>query len=297
MAFGFSTRRPEKHMPFYKMLDIFGAGGCPVCNLVARAVDGWFTGLLYENVNDRTMRARFARDVGMCNRHVHQLGGYNDGLAIGILYREIIAGAIRSLGGSGSDIPEAGGSGAVAAGGAASATGGASGPARDIATLPLHEGRCLVCDYERDTESRMIGIIADFIDDEEMRAGILRSQGLCLPHLARLAALLPGGGIPGWLADFHREKYETFLADLELYLESCNFTRDRNAAMPDRAQSLVWKKIPDRLTGYAGLPRYTEGRLKKGLAHAIFGARGKPAAAPPRGGDSGAGAEGKGDRR
>ncbi len=288
-------------MPFYKMLDIFDEGGCPVCDLVTRAVDGWFQGLLYENVNDRTMRARFARDVGMCNRHVHQLGGYNDGLAIGILYREILADAIRSLGGCGIGGLEAGASGTSSAmeGGTHSASdasaGGASGPARDISALPLHEGRCLVCDYERDTESRMTGIIADFIDDDELRAGLLRSRGLCLPHLARLAALLPGGAIPGWLVDFHRTKYEGLLADLDVYLESCNFTRDRSRPMPDREQSLVWKKIPDRVTGYSGLPRYTEGRLKKGLAHALFGSRGKTAIASDSG--AGSGTDSEGDRR
>ncbi len=250
MAFGIPPRKPEKHMPFYKMLDIFDDEGCPVCNLVNRAVEGYFADLLYENVNDRTLRARFARDVGLCNRHVHQLGGYNDGLAIGILYRDIIAKTIRALGG-----PD---------GGAASDM---------VAELPLHRGHCLVCDYERDTESRMIGIIADFACDDEFRARFLRSRGLCIPHLARIASALPGKTLPAWLADFHCEKYATLLSDLDVYLESCNFTRDRSKPQPDSAQSRVWKKIPDRVAGYAGLPRYTDARVKKGIAHALFGTK------------------------
>jgi hypothetical protein len=233
MAFGAGAQKPEKHMPYYKMLDRFGLPGCPVCSMVQSAVDGYLDSLLYESVNDRPLRARFARDRGLCNRHVHHLAPRGDGLGLGILYREIFAQAIRALGGD----PASGHSGAGQPAGAPGVQDSASrsaaepesaGPEMDFCPdLPLNRGSCAVCDFERDTEARMLSLFVAFRDDEEFRDRFEGSEGLCIPHLARLAEAMPRGNLPGWMAGLHRRRFGAYLAELDDFLESFNATSDR----------------------------------------------------------------------
>lgn len=233
MAFGAGAQKPEKHMPYYKMLDRFGLPGCPVCSMVQSAVDGYLDSLLYESVNDRPLRARFARDRGLCNRHVHHLAPRGDGLGLGILYREIFASAIRALGGD----PEAGkprlGRPGSAPGVQDSAFRSASdpepaGPEVDLCPdLPLNRGSCAVCDFERDTESRMLSLFVAFRNEEEFRDRFEDSEGLCIPHLARLAEAMPRGNLPGWMVSMHRRRFGAYLAELDDFLESFNATSDR----------------------------------------------------------------------
>lgn len=275
-------------MPYFILVDSFDGAGCPVCALVAAAVDRWFENLLYESVNDRPLRARFDRDAGFCNRHAHRLGGSGDGLAAGILYREIFRKTVACLDrrSPGGDAP--------------------------TACLPVHTGRCTACDYERDTERRMTALIADFSGDAEFRGRFHRSRGLCIPHLALVAARFPGGALPAWMADFHEGIYRRLLGELDGFLESFNCTRDANRD-PERSAGVVTgergsgpgtgepeaapgtqdsaelprapgsppqrpgtvhahvrREIPRRATGYAGMPRPAVSGPRSGLAKALL---------------------------
>lgn len=231
---------PEKHMPYYKLLDRFDQAGCPVCRSIEESVDGYLDSLLYESVNDRTLRARFARDRGLCNHHLHRLGPRGDGLGIGILYRDIVGAALKSL-------QEPGGEG----------------------ELPLNTGSCAVCDFEADAERRTLELFSAFGHEVEFRERFESSSGLCLPHLVRLAPLMPGGRLEPWFAEFHARRLEAFKDELEAFLEACNVTSDRVAHDSPARKSQIWRRIPDLVSGSSGIAR-TGGSGKPGRSFLGF---------------------------
>jgi hypothetical protein len=78
----------EKHLPYFDLLESFSKEECPLCRRIARAVDRFFTGLLYEGVNDVQCRARFNAVGGFCNLHAYKFVKYHDGLAVEALQME-----------------------------------------------------------------------------------------------------------------------------------------------------------------------------------------------------------------
>lgn len=50
---------PDKHLPFFKLIDACQEGGCSVCTTLRNDEAKYFDSLLYEKVNNRHFRAKF----------------------------------------------------------------------------------------------------------------------------------------------------------------------------------------------------------------------------------------------
>jgi hypothetical protein len=213
---------PEKHLPYFTFIKTLAGPGCPVCRQVEASLDEWFENLLYESANDRPLRHRFDAEGGLCGRHVHRLcASESDGLGAAIIYRNILESAVGAM---------------------------ASGKAPAV-----NKGPCAACDHERDAESRFVGLVADFLDEEEMRAGLESSRGLCLPHAA--AVLARRRDAPPWFLELHSARSAELLAVLVRYIDSFKLSTEERRASLSFEEEMAWKSLAPLMTGDGGWAR------------------------------------------
>jgi hypothetical protein len=212
---GASKPRPEKHLPYFNFVKAMARPGCPICGQTSASLDDWFENLLYESANDRPLRHRFDAEHGLCGRHAHRLCASNDGLGAAIVYRNVLERA-------------------------ASALGKGSAP-------PLNVGKCVACDHEADAESRYVGLVADFLDEEDMRAGLSASSGLCMPHVAAVMSLRRDP--PSWFLELHRANCAGLLDILVRYIDSFKLSTEARKAALSFEEEMAWKKLAPLLTG------------------------------------------------
>jgi hypothetical protein len=223
---GGAGKKPEKHNAFFRLLEACGEPECPVCHLVRRRMQRYFDGLLYEKVNDQEIRRRFREAGGFCSLHSQQFAGYHDALAGSILYRDLLATWLDR----GAELPVQNPYGA----------------------LP----ECPACREKSRREDTAIRLISDFLEDEQLEKALLASDGLCLPHFARLRERLKSrrGALPEWLLNRQRALAEGLIASLSTYVDSCNFSlgEARPQATPD--QERAWLRALRKIAGLAEEP-------------------------------------------
>ena len=117
----------------------------------------------------------------------------------------------------------------------------------------VNEGSCAACDHERDAEARIVGLVADFLDEEEMREGMEGSQGLCLPHLA--AVLARRKDAPAWFIELHRRRQAEFLALMVRYIDSFKLSTEERRAALSFEEEMAWKRIAPLATVEGGWAR------------------------------------------
>jgi hypothetical protein len=207
--------KPEKHLPYFTFVKSRAKPGCPVCDQTRASLDDWFENLLYESANDRPLRHRFDAEKGLCSRHAHRLCASNDGLGAAVVYRNILELAVSSLGKG--------------------------------RRPPLNAGKCAACDHERDAEARYVGLVADFLDEAEMRAGLESGAGLCMPHLAAVMGLL--GEAPRWFLEAHKARCAELLEILVRYIDSQKLSTEARKAALSFEEEMAYKRLAPLLTG------------------------------------------------
>ena len=219
-------QRREKHSAFYRLVEACGQTECPLCHLARLRVERYFDGLLYEKVNDPELRRRFRAAGGFCSPHSFQFMGYHDGLAGSILYRDLLAAWLEQQ----TAFPVQPTSGVLPA--------------------------CPACVEKARTEQTYLGLLVEFLEEEQLKEALLASDGLCLPHLAALDSRLREGKrtIPAWLRDFQREMAERLVADLSAYLASCNYSLGSTRPSLTRQQQLTWQRAVRKLAGFPAVP-------------------------------------------
>lgn len=202
-------------MHYFKFVKSMSEPGCPVCNQVHASLDDWYENLLYESANDRPLRHRFDAENGMCAKHAHRLVGSNDGLGTAVIYRTMLERSVEALG--------------------------------KRSAPPLNAGRCVACDAEADAERRYVGLVADFLDEEDMRSGFESSSGLCWPHLAAVLGLRKDA--PQWFFDLHKERSATLLEVIVRYIDCQKLSTEERKQKLSFEDEMAWKDIPPLLTG------------------------------------------------
>lgn len=211
--------KPEKHMPYFKFVKSLSQSGCPVCNQTSSALDDWYESLLYESANDRPLRHRFDAANGLCARHAHRLNGPNDGLGTAVIYRTVLERTVEALGKKSSP--------------------------------PLHKGDCVACEAEADAEGRYVSLVADFLDEDDMRKGLEGGQGLCMPHLAAVLALLKEArqDAPDWFYSLHERQSAKLLEIIVRYIDCQKLSTEERRQKLSFDEEMAWKSIAGLLTG------------------------------------------------
>jgi hypothetical protein len=220
----------DKHINFFELRKAAEKPGCPLCRIVADRARRYIDNMLFEHVSDRGFRARYRAAGGFCDFHSRGLDAFKDGLAVAILGRDILEDRIDSF-------------------------------RKQKPWRP--KSPCPVCEERDRIEEEYLSFLAGTggrdgdspatEEETEFRAVFTASDGLCVPHYARLLVTPKGKAraVPGWLKEFQETKFNELLVRAGRFIELSAYGRqDEFAALPENDQ-LVWKELARLLRGSA----------------------------------------------
>ena len=149
-----------------ELLEAFKKEGCPICMLNYLNVDSYFSSILYESVNDPTVRRNLRDSLGYCKKHTVQFiqfveSSYNR-FGATIMIEDVVRELIKKL--------------------------------EKLSNLSLKEinkistanFNCPACIYQGKHEDIYYSEISNNINNEDFFNKFLESDGLCLTHLLGL---------------------------------------------------------------------------------------------------------------
>jgi len=156
-------RKPEKHLPYFRVLEAFQkAKGCAMCEMETASTRRYLDSILYESVNDPGVRANLIRSKGYCLRHAHLLLGFQDGLGTAILYQDqvrLFLDFLAGLQGMKAKVLRKMGA----------------------AQWDRHQ-TCPACRLQIEGRQYHTDVLLEGLAHEEMRAALEAGPGLCVPH-------------------------------------------------------------------------------------------------------------------
>jgi hypothetical protein len=202
----------DRHIPFFELSKACARPGCPLCTITADRSARYLDNLLFEHVSDRGFRRAFRAAGGFCAEHARDLAAYRDGLAVAILYRDVLADRLeRGRGGK---------------------------PARAKAECP-------VCVERARIEDEYLGFLCEADgtseDARELRETFEAGHGLCLHHYAMLMSRR--GRPPAWLRRFHETRFASLLERVDRFVALSAYGRQAEFEALATEDKLVWKEL------------------------------------------------------
>jgi hypothetical protein len=208
-------QKPDRHIPFFHLLDAALQPGCVLCRLVATRTRLHVENILYECVNDVGFRDEWRAARGYCHRHAWILAEFGDGLGIGILYEDL-----------------------VNSHGAALLTDAAS-------------RRCPLCVHEQHDLTDWVGQMERDWADDEMRAALLAGDGLCGPHLRVVENKLHAREVRDSLRETSLRTLERLKLELRALIDSYDYQHERPT---EERVRLAWRRAIELLVGWRDVP-------------------------------------------
>jgi len=114
---------------------------------------------------------------------------------------------------------------------------------------------CPACAERTRMEKSCLELLAEFLEEDQLKSALLASDGLCLPHFQALDGRLREGKrpLPAWLMDFQREIAARLVADLSVCLRASNFSLGNARPILTRQQELSWQRAVRKLAGSGAL--------------------------------------------
>lgn len=209
----------EKNISHIHVLDAVEKSKiCPLCDLDNASVQKHMTDMLYESVNDRSLRKRLEKQKGFCALHGELLLEHGDALGIAILHVDQIQLLLDYLNNAGSIFSKI--------------------KNTDHAGWIDHAS-CIICEVRRMAEKRHIENFIDLIDDNTMKEYLEKFPGFCAKHLFRVLEKLNNQTHVKYLLKLHIGKYGSLLEDLK---ELCRKNDYRFHLEPSGKEADSWQK-------------------------------------------------------
>ncbi len=175
-----------KDMVWHELYDRMEGNRCPVCELILQRTKSFMGSILYEGVNDSSVREKIKSSYGLCNYHASMLMNSGDPLAHALIYHDLIHQAIYHMN-LGKYNEEA-----------------------------LTHSRCIFCEQAILSEKQYLQSFADTFLDAAFRKRYEDAGMLCYPHLVLLSSLkgIRANVLEG-IKKPTKQKYESMLKDLE----------------------------------------------------------------------------------
>lgn len=201
--------KEDKHATEHEVREALTRGGCAICALNRRAVEGWIQSLLREGITDVKARLRFREAGGLCGEHTRLLEDHGSPLGVSILLHDVLTQASPAASG------------------------------RHAAP------RCGVCAYLRETEARYVDALAAALVWPDVQASFQSSAGLCVPHIQRLIRRARRG-TDHWVRMACAAHLEPLISELAEIIRKHDY---RYAAEPWGEEADAWRRAAARWSG------------------------------------------------
>jgi hypothetical protein len=174
--------------------------GCPVCTLIQRAGARYIEGIFNESMLDPGIRQKLVDSNGFCYKHSWLSINLklSDALGHAILFQDLVKKAINVMMEHYTDSDKQISS------------------ALDIVTV------CPACRIEEETLERVIDSLAAALRDPDFLVEFNQSDGLCIPHMARLLGRIDGKKRSSVL-DHQLAKLELLRSELEEFIRKSDY--------------------------------------------------------------------------
>ncbi len=186
-----------KTTTYFDLRDACHLPGCPLCRMeqaaVQHALDGW----MYEDVNDPGLREHLRSSLGFCHEHAWQVANEMLGNALGlaIIYNDVLGEALKRLD---------------------------EHPTANKRPLSPHK-TCPACEQRETIAHHGLSELVKYIDDDELRAALKDSDGLCLPHLGRALQHIKDPHVSKILLETQHEKIRRLRAELAEFIRKADY--------------------------------------------------------------------------
>jgi len=224
---------------YYDLRETFAKSGCPVCALIARDVARYLDAILYEFSLDPQIHKVFRAARGLCNSHSWQftrVGGA--AVQISVLYRAVLN-EVQQVVAANQNAPAADLFARLA--GRARPN---PGPALAAALAPSEP--CPACRHAEQAEADYLKTLSRFLPDPALNAAYRASDGLCLPHLRGLFAVIEDAERAAQVVDIQMTIWERLHADLELFSLK---NRAENQHQPMGREGDSWLRVVAAIAG------------------------------------------------
>jgi hypothetical protein len=217
--------------------------GCPLCRLVQAGIQHYLQNLFYESVNDIGLRQQLRRSLGFCRQHAGDSlePGVGDALGVSIIYNDIFTNLLRRL-------PQAGRSTQSEANlfSRLRANRSITASIQELKDVLMPQADCPACEQQEELERIFCPALGAHLEDEALAKTFQAGDGLCLPHLRRVALEVKSES--GWLILFGstRARLESMQAELAEFIRKNDY---RFHAESVGAERDAWQRAVRKVVG------------------------------------------------
>ena len=242
-------RRGTESFSYYEILDACKEPNCPVCRLGHASANRHLISLIYDSVNDVSLRATLRESLGYCQEHSWLLPNAGDSapLGIAVIHRDLLNTIRKRL--SESDFGKNRRSRLKSVvTGAMGLDEGSSGKSATAKHLPA-KSQCPACERRDEAEKLALKSVMDALEkqDVDMKSALQGSDGLCLPHLRRGMETAHNQDGFDLLIKITEEQLSTLIHDLDEFIRK-NDHRFRHEKISE-SERASWKQAVQRIVG------------------------------------------------
>ena len=230
------ARSESKHLTYFALMEELEGNGCALCALVLRSLERYFDGLVYEKVNDPSIRERLRASHAFCAAHGEMLRQARSALGSAIIHRDVLSSVAWQL--ERESRP-------------------AKSPIDWLQTAfdsrqvrketPLLAGKpCPACLHARRTEQNYVNSLLANWQDEELQGAFRRSCGLCVPHLRTVLGHTAEPGTFEAIKTMQLEIWRGLIAELDEFIRKQDF---RFSHEPKGSERDSWSRAIDLASG------------------------------------------------
>jgi len=242
-------KRGTQTFSYYEVLDACEEPNCPLCRLGQASANRHLTSLIYDSVNDISLRATLRASLGYCHEHAWLLPNAGDSapLGIAVVHRDLLNTIRKRLGESKF--------GKTRRSSLKSAVSGAIGLDDKSASksetakyFPV-KVQCPACQRQDEAEKLALKSLTDALEkqDEDMKLALLKSDGLCLSHLRRALEVVRNREAFDLLVTVTEEQLSALIQDLDEFIRKNDHRfRDEKFSEQERGS---WRRALQRVAG------------------------------------------------
>jgi hypothetical protein len=242
--------RNKRSIPWVRLEEGLRASGCPLCEIVLKSCRKHLNSLLYEYVNDVSVRIKLHASLGFCNHHAwlakeveHELN--SDGQHFGTLHESVLHGELRLLG-------EAS---AITRTTKQNTTKKKTVDpvVQQLLKTVEPEGECLLCASSRHTEEFYASQFVLMYSDEEFRTLFeAESLLLCRPHFLSIMREAYDPAAIDYFLHQQTKKLHRLYEQLKLFLEKHDVQHQHE---PHGKEWTSWLQVLEHFSSKPGVDR------------------------------------------